>query len=529
MTRQPTESISGLADLNSFKIKDFLLDNINYFILLFVLVFLSYFNSIDNDFVSDDIATILKNPDIGNLSSVLSPFLIGSGHGILDFFTYKAFGLNPVFFRLINLLFHLGSVWIIYILVSLLINKRVGIFSACLFAIHPILTEPVVWISGAPYVMYGFFVLLSFLLYILSKNNRKLYYLSIASFLFAIFSSDKVLFFPFILIAYEFIFGNLKKNWKHMIPHSLISLALIVLSITRIGTRVTSITQINYQENGGFYNPLTQIPTAIFSYLKLIFWPQKLTLYQTELNFSSGEYALFVAIFLVFISISLYGWKKNKPLLFWLSFFIITLSPTLTPFKISWIVAERYVYLGSIGIFVSVAMLLDWLLKEYGRYKIQLYSIFVIMIIALSARTLTRNIDWKNEDNLWVATAKVSPSGPNIHNNMGDVYARNGDYERAAQEFLTAIQINPNYGDAYHNLGNTYKSMGKTDLAIESYQKALAINPNIWQSYQNLAAIYYGQGDMQKAEENLKQAMKVNPNNPDLQENLSLIQSNMKK
>jgi len=529
MTNQMAEGSLSQINLSTFRLRSFLSENINYFIFLFVLVFLSYFNSLSNDFVSDDIATILKNPNIGNLGSAISTFLIGSIHSILDFLIYKIFGLNPIFFRIINILFHLGSVWIIYILASLLVNKKVGIISACLFAVHPILTESVAWISGAPYVLYGFFILLSFLTYILSENNKKVYYLSIASFIFAIFSSDKVLFFPVILIAYEFSFCNLKKNWRRIIPHGLISLALIILSITRIGTRVVAISQINYQQNEGFYNPLTQIPTAISTYLKLMFWPQGLTLYQTELNFSLEKYIFLLAIFVGFMFVLFYGWKKNRLLFFWLSFFIITLSPTLTPLKISWIVAERYVYLGSIGIFVSMAMLLNWMLEKHDRYKIPLYSISAIILIALYARTIARNVDWKNEDNLWIATVKTSPSGPNIHNNVGDVYARNGDFENAAKEFSKSIEINPNYGDAYHNLANTYKAMGKIDLAIENYNKALSINPNIWQSRQNLAGIYYEMGDMKKAEEHMKQAVKIDPNNQNLQQNLSLIQSSMKK
>ena len=77
------------------------------------------------------------------------------------------------------------------------------------------------------------------------------------------------------------------------------------------------------------------------------------------------------------------------------------------------------------------------------------------IVVSLSIRTIVRNVDWKNEDNLWVATGKVAPSGAPIHNNLGDVYARHNDYPKAIEEFTRATQINPGYADAYHNLANT--------------------------------------------------------------------------
>ena len=99
-------------------------------------------------------------------------------------------------------------------------------------------------------------------------------------------------------------------------------------------------------------------------------------------------------------------------------------------------------------------------------------------LFALSVRTITRNADWKNQDTLWLATAKTSPSSPQNHNNLGDYYGRQGDLEKAAEEFKTAIKLKPNYGDAYHNLANIYHQMGEDDLAIENYRKALSFNPN---------------------------------------------------
>jgi len=213
---------------------------------------------------------------------------------------------------------------------------------------------------------------------------------------------------------------------------------------------------------------------------------------------------------------------------FWLTFFIIPLLPTLTPWGISWVVAERYAYLSTLGIVVIVAIFFDWLINKYGKknenYRYALYGVFAIIILALSIRTIARNIDWKNEDHLWPATERESPSGQNTHNNMGDVYVRAGKYDQAVAEFKKALEINPGYGDAYHNLANTYEAMGQPDMAIMYYKKALSINPNIWQSYQNIGGLYYNKGDYQDALDSLQKAVDLNPTDDALKQNLLTVQ-----
>jgi tetratricopeptide (TPR) repeat protein len=235
-------------------------------------------------------------------------------------------------------------------------------------------------------------------------------------------------------------------------------------------------------------------------------------------------FILIYFVFIVFLGAMIYGYKKNKPVFFWLAFFVIVLLPTLTPFKISWVVAERYVYLGSLGIFVVIAMLFDKIASFNVNAKMVAYTAIVLIVASLSARTIVRNKDWKSEDSLWFATARVAPSGQNIHNNLGDVYARNGNYEKAIEEFTKATQINPNYADAYHNLANTYGQIGNYNEAMANYQKALEFNPKLWQSYQNLGSIYADLGNFDLAAENMKKAIEINPQDPNLRANLEKIE-----
>jgi tetratricopeptide (TPR) repeat protein len=502
--------------------REFLTHNWPALAFLSFLVFVVYFNSLFNEFVSDDIATIAQNQSLGDFTYIFSRPL-SMLRPLFYFITYKISDLNPLFFRLINIVFHLGNVWTIYTLLFLMINRKVAFFTAGIFAVHPILTESITWISGGPYAQYSFFLLLAFFLFFLSLTNPKFYIPSILAFLLSLFSSERVVVFPLILLAFEFAHANWQRNWKKLLPFFLLSGIWGVFSIMGVGQRLSSLETTYYQQSD-FNNPLIQIPIAVSSYLVLIFWPKNLTLYHSEMSFNLGEYFFRVGIFLLLLAAIAYFLKKDHRVFFWLSFFLISLLPTLTPLPISWIVAERYVYLGSLGIFVVIALAIQTI-GQFVKEKRVSYLILAVIIVLLSFRTILRNGDWQNQDTLWLATAKTSPSSPQNHNNLGDYYGRHGNLERAAEEFKKAIELNPHYGDAYHNLANVYRQMGKTDYATENYQKALSLNPNLWQSYQNLAAIYFEQGKYDLSLEFTKKALKINPQDSNLYTILGIVYS----
>ena len=491
-----------------------------YLLILTVLVIGVFANSFDNAFVSDDIAEIRDNPNVGDAGTFLThPY--GFIRLIFYWVAFHIGGLNPPIFRLINIILHLGSVYLLYIVLAILHSKKLAFFAAAIFAIHPAISEAVVWISGGTYPQYTFFFLLSFLLYILSENKKFFYWLSVAIFLFT-FMSHPVMPLPLFIIfpLYEYTYGNLRKNWFKFIPYFILSVMYVFINLGALPEREATLQSVHYQEKG-IDNPLVQIPIAITSYLELIFWPKVLTLYHSELAFNNLQFFIRVVIFILLICGVFISLFKNKIIFFWLSLFFISLSPTLTPFRFNWIVAERYIYLPGIGFFVAILYFLEKFSTK--KYQTFIYVAFILIIIALSTRTVIRNIDWHSEDNLWIATGKTSPSSPNTHNNLGDVYGRWGDKQRALQEFQTAIVLKPNYADAYHNLANTYLELADGEKAIENYKKAIEFSPKLWQSYQNIAAVYFQQKKYDLALDYIQKAISINSKNLILKSNLGFV------
>ncbi|MBI4038629.1 hypothetical protein HY384_01580, partial [Candidatus Daviesbacteria bacterium] len=293
-------------------LKKYLKIHIHNLIILFILIAVTFGNSLSNAFLSDDLAEIVNNPNIGNLSYAITSHPFGFIRLMFYWLAFQLGDLNPILFRLINIFFHTGSVLLIYVLFSTIFSKRLALFASAIFAIHPAISEAVVWISGGGYPQYTFFFLLSLLLYIFSSKRLFFYFLSSIFYILSFMSHPQmplalILIFPF----WEFAFGNLKRNWVKSVPFFLIAIVFVFNTLNSLPERETTLSSVHYQERG-IDNPLILIPIAISSYFELIMFPKTLTLYHSELAFGPVQFAVRSLITLLFLTSLLITFKKNK-------------------------------------------------------------------------------------------------------------------------------------------------------------------------------------------------------------------------
>jgi len=483
--------------------------------LLFLSVCIAflYLPFLGNAFVSDDIGGIVTQVSYWVLPNALGwPDYIHL-NVLFHYGIYHVFGLVPWAFRLLNILFHVGSAMLVFAIGKKLANQRIGAIAALCFAIHPLATESVVWIAGGVYAQHTFFLLSSLWLYM--TKTTKAYWWSVCVFILCLLTDEKTIPFALFFLSYEWFVEKKKISWKKLIPFFVVSSGLILFYGSKIGIRTAQLTASSYQEVSGLMNPLIQIPVALSSYFQLFVVPIGLTLYHSELSFSWWEFAVRSIIVFVFLGIGVFALVKRKPWGQWIWWFVIGLLATLTPLKVGWIVAERYVYLSLVGLSMLVGIGFDMVLSRKKMFVPGLCVGFFVFV-ALCTLTVYRNTQWRTEDTLWMATAVTSPSHPPTWNNMGDVYVRQGNLEKATEMFTRAIHLNPMYADAYHNLGHTYVLMGRLGEAKEALLKAIDINPLLWQSYRDMAVILYEEGDREAAKTYLLKAIQIAPNDPTL-------------
>lgn len=483
-----------------------------FFLFVGVMTIVVYSFSWGNVFISDDVWGIRDNPELGNFwPHVLSLNIKEVSFSLI----YIIFGPNPFWFHIHNTIIHLLTVYLVYTLVSLLTHETITRrLTTLLFALHPIEIEGVTWISGVPYAIQALFATTILILYILIEKRRltrkwiivpSLLYLTIMK------VTPTMIVLPAIALCYSLIFEkHRKESFKLVAPLIGIGMLYSVSIYMQVFQRLEAVNP-SYRGDPTVFNPLLQIPTALGTYMQLLLLPYNLTLYHEFIMYSPVLYIInVIATLLLLIALPVF-WKYQKVVAFGFLLFVISLSPTLVPINIGWIVAERYVHFGSIGFFIALTAGAHALFK---RFKVSADSILmgsVVLVCILSGLTIKRNLDWRNEDTLWPVTLKYSPFSAYAYNNMGDYYGRHGDVQNAIIAFERARLLRPRYSEATHNLANVYVAIGQATKAAELYKESLDFNPTLYISYQKLALIAAGYKNYPETEQYLLKSIEINP------------------
>lgn len=470
--------------------------------LLFGLCVLVYLNSLEGAFISDDIPAIVKNPQIIHpLNFWMEPA------SLLNSLNYRIAGYNPFIYHLTSILLHSLNAILVFFFIRLFFGVEASLLGSILFAVHPIHTEAVAWISGKPYLLFSAFILANALLYQRVAENKgrfrvAAYLLSLAIFYYMTLRYYIYYLFPLLLILLDITLERWRKSWRLWIPFFL----LAVLNFA--AARVALSNRISFMHNQGAAALKNHIYAvySFYAHLWLLFWPRTLPLFlEVEAIpapiFKYGLlYLIPPAIFLIL------AFRKAKVLFLALGFFIIFLAPTYSPIPFAALTAERYLYLPSIALSIMLAFLYQRYGSQYTGLRKYLLFTLAIIITVYGARTVIRNEVWRTPESFWSEAAAIYKNSWQAHSNLGFVYLTQERPEEAIREYARAIQLNPESADLYNNLGVAYNKIGKAEEARHNFQKAVGVDPDFAPAHFNLAIIYCRQGKYRLAIEHSDKA-----------------------
>jgi protein O-mannosyl-transferase len=439
-----------------------------------------------------------------NFITIFNPstFYKGNYHPLTTFLyaiQYSFAGLNPFLYHLVNLIFHLANVYLVFYFIRL-ISKRpeVAAFVALMFGIHPMHVESVAWISELKDVMYTFFFLLSLIQYYnyatKKQSNTRFFLLAILFFFLSLLSKSAAVSLPGVLILLDYYMKR-KFNWKLLadkIPFIFLSFAFGYIAILS-------------QSEKGAIQDLTPMFTifervlivchSTMTYIWKLFVPIQLGAMYPYPSRVNGHFPViyFIALFIValltmlvaylFIS-SLILRKKERNYAFGALFFFINIALVLQMLPVGGAaMAERYTYVPYIGFFFIFGVLYDKGLKNKAKImqmlKPLLHIVVAAFVIFFSFLTWQRIEKWKNGEVLMRDLTKVYPYLPFAYNNLGYYYHRwEKNYDKALVEYNTALKMDPTYYQAWSNRGVVYNNTGKHELAIKDFTECLKYKPD---------------------------------------------------
>lgn len=160
-------------------------------------------------------------------------------------------------------------------------------------------------------------------------------------------------------------------------------------------------------------------------------------------------------------------------------------------FYVGFVIAERILYLPSVGACLVVGAAVSGSYRMARRNGSRRCGRAVLIATAIvigmmSAKTLVRNADWRDEESLYKSALHINP--PKAYGNLGSVLSEQGRMAEAEEAFVQALRYRPNMADVHYNLGILQQGRKNYEEAILSYQRAIHFRPSLAQAYVNLGA-----------------------------------------
>ncbi|MRR17060.1 MAG: phospholipid carrier-dependent glycosyltransferase [Deltaproteobacteria bacterium] len=520
-------------------------------VFIILLVMIVYWPSLSGDFIFDDNGLIKNNPYVKQLHSVSS--YLAQEDGITDktdtpghlhtgyyrpllnfsyYIDYKIWGMKAFGFRLTNIILHLICCLLIFqLLIALKIDRNAAFLGSLFFALHPTDTESISMIVSRNNLLVTIFSLLSFMLYVKSRQGRLVYlFTSTVFFGLALLSKENALMMlPVLFLWNRFTVTENKGLVKEIggyLPFLFLAAAYLILRSQVIGVFTSPIPLTN------FMTRLYFVPYIIASDFLLIFFPFGLhSFYVTYPGSYLGYQAIISYIFLLSMVIALWKLRKERLLIFSIAAFVVILFPVLNlvPFASPSIVTMRWLYfplaLLSVGIAYSIQILIS-----HERIKFVGLSVLSILLLYFAVYTYTLNGTlWKNQRSF------LNIEVLQFHNvlfadALAEALHSENKYHESEKLYLASLNAFPDKADTYINYSALLIDTGRPEEAKKYLNRArpLTMSTSKRCEWLNNMGVACGRlNQKQCALENLSLAVQYCPGNSGFKANLETIKASI--
>lgn len=521
--------------------------------LVTALALLSYASTLGNDFVWADQTVIVEGEAIlkspGDLVRVFvkplwsftgAPSPGGGGYyrpvtAISYTVDHALWGTNPAGYHATNVLLHGAVTLFLFLFFSGLFRKSsVPLLAGILFAVHPVHTEAVAWISGRTGVLAALGVLLSLYLYGRSRNRPLLLAGSLAAFAFGVGAKESAAVLPLLVLLTAWSKrkpGRPPFAWNREGLYFALLLLYLVARRSALGAFGTG--------NPESYDAAVLLPTmlrALGGYLRLLFlpWPLHTNDAIRLSTFVLDPKAFLSLLFLgSFVYAALRQVRERRVSAFGLLWMGVTILPILNVFPLLHFRAERLLYLPSAGFVLVAASLLDrWsgaLLGEGKRFGLtpgEQATALVALLLAFG--TTARCRTWANDSTLFRDTLAKNAYAPEALYMLGTDAYRNGAYPEAARLYGASLALHPGWAAylpvpwALANLGFAEYKGGDPAKSEEAFREALRFYPEMEKASFGLALAASAAGRHEEAIERYRAILERNEEHGDARYNLAL-------
>ena len=499
-------------------------------LLLAAVVVSAGSNTLHHGFVFDDVTLIQQNTDVTELN--WERILGRTGYRPIRTLTYALNfalgGTNPFGYHLFNVLLHAANAILTFFLFRHLLGRLDASFlGAMLFAMHPVQTASVAYVSGRKDLLAAFFLLLAALLYVgwRRRGGRVRAAFTGLSVALAVLSKEVAVVFPALLVLIDF-FGTPEgrqhwdgKSLKEALKKSArlyILLATVALAAVYYTVVWTEASRMAGYWGGSLTAQWATSFKLFVHYLRLALAPYPLLadytgVFPVSTGFTEPATVLCVLVFAAYLGLALRLCRRHPLVTLGMGWFLVPLLPVLQIVGFHEIAADHFLYLPMVGASLIFGHL-GALAGSSRNTNVLAWAFLLIVFAVCSILTVSRNRVWASQLTLWEDTYEKAPGSYRANANLGQLYwarfeqdpMRNSQLRARAVRLLErAAELDPTDSLPLSNLGAIYREWGwdewkkgnqevaeaRERRALSYLSRAVSLDPeDVW-AYSNLGDV----------------------------------------
>ncbi|MCK6456764.1 MAG: tetratricopeptide repeat protein [Phycisphaerae bacterium] len=518
--------------------------------LVAIATFLAFLRAVNNEFVNwDDKVLLLRNDayrglGLDHLKWMFTTFHTGP-YQPLTWITYAVdyltWGTSPFGFHLTSIVLHaLAAAAFCFVARRLLAwavpdANPIGLclgsaVAAVFFAIHPLRTESVAWVTERRDIVSGLFLLLTLSAYFAFvdattvRARRRWYAAALALYLLSLLGKATGITLPIILLILDgYPLRRLAQNGGAIsrlvlekVPFALLAAAFAALAIHGQATEsdLSTLSDVGLLERvliaghaAAFYVWKTLLPIGLHAR-----YESASPINAYEPRFIVGTALAFVA---TLVAVTL---RHRWPALLaaWMCY-LVALAPVSGLAQAgSQIAADRYTYVPCMpfAVLTGSAWVLLGRRRTIGADKppAALSAVTIAILFIFAGLTFRQIAFWKDSFQLWFRCIAIDPNCSYAHCNLATMYAAQGDIPRALHHGEIGTRLRPNDAEAHSNYAVFLEQAGRTDEALAIHRRAANMSNTTPLAVTELGSALFRAGRLADAEPVLERALALKPN-----------------
>lgn len=489
-------------------------------------------NGLPGVLLFDDEINIVENASIRQLSdwrAVLfpPPQVLTAGRPLLNLsfaLNYAAGGITPRGYHAVNIAIHVAAALALFGAVRRALARSgfakdtglradaIAALAAAVWALHPLQTSSVTYISQRAESLMGLAYFLTFYAFVRAVERPRSWWGGAAVLCCAggMLAKETMVTAPLLVLLFDraCCAGSFREIWRQRGRlHLALAGTWILLAVLMVATSVRQ-RGIGFEHGYTWSTYLRVECSAVVHYLRLALWPWPLVFdYGAQVRPAALPLLAFNAALLAALAAAiLLAWRRRAPLAFLGTWFFVVLAPTSSVVPVAGQpIAENRVYVPLAAIAVALAL-------ACGRlFGPRAYVPMLLIAAASALGTAARNRTYHDAIAIWAETAAHRPDSSRAHFYHGSALLRAGQMDEGIRELQAAVRIRARYIPALTNLGVALSLQKRFAEAIPIYEEALLLRPDDAALHRNYGEALLRVGRRPEALDHFERTLRLDP------------------